>query len=127
MAAVFSFAFAFLAIIGMLVVKNWEIKAGKTLFHDARFKADKEVVKWITVLKSHVPTRSRLISKELMHNIAYHVSHVALAGVRFAERKLVKVINFIKGKGVVKKDAVASHYLKNVSEFERHPDRKNDK
>ena len=124
MVAIFSFAFAFLAIIGMLVVKNWEMKAGKTLKRNFRFKADKAVAKWTTFLKSHLPTRGRVISKELSHNIAYHVSHVALAGVHFAERKLIRIINFIKGKGIVKKDRTASHYLKNVSEYKRHPDKK---
>ncbi|MFQ5661791.1 MAG: hypothetical protein ACE5F2_00865 [Candidatus Paceibacteria bacterium] len=123
MAAIFSFAFAFLAIIGMLVVKNWEVRAGKTLWSDFRFKADRKVAKWTTILKSHLPTRGRVISKELTHNTAYHVSHAALACVHFAERKLIRVINFIKGKGVVKKDAAASSYLKNVSKYERHPER----
>ncbi|HJL55632.1 MAG: hypothetical protein QGH85_01460 [Candidatus Pacebacteria bacterium] len=127
MAAIFSFAFAFLAIIGMLIIKNWEVKAGKTLSHEFRFKADRAVAKWTTILKSHLPTRGRVISKELSHNIAYHVSHVALAGVHFAERKLIRVINFIKGKGIVNKDRATSHYLKNVSEYERHPERKNKK
>lgn len=124
MTAVFLFIFAFLAIVGMLAIKNWELKAGKTLFRDVRFKADKAVAKWATILKSHVPRNGKIISKELTHNAAYHISHVALAGVHFAERKLIRVINFIKGKGVVKKDRTASHYLKNVSQYERHPDRK---
>jgi hypothetical protein len=123
MAAIFSFAFASLAIIGMLAVKNWELKAGKTLARDFRFKADRVVAKWTTILQSHLPTRGRVLSKELSHNVAYHVSHAALAGVHFAERKLVRVINFIKGRGVVKKDAAASDYLKNVSEYARHPER----
>jgi hypothetical protein len=124
MIAVFSFAFTFFAIIGMLVVKNWEIKAGKTLLREIRFKADRTVAKWTTFFKSHLPTRGRVISKELTHNTAYHISHIALAVVHFAERKLIRIINFIKGKGVVKKDAAASHYMKNVSQYERHPDRK---
>ena len=124
MTAVFSFGFAFIAIVGMIVFKGWEIKAGKTLHRDFRFKADRAVAKWTTLLKSHLPTRGRVISKELSHNVAYHVSHAALSGVHFAERKLIRIINFIKGKGVVKKDRTTSHYLKNVSKYERHPDKK---
>jgi hypothetical protein len=127
MTAIFSFVFAFLAIISMLVVKNWEVKAGKTLHSDFRFKADRAVAKWTVIFKSHLPTKGRVILKEVSHNIAYYVSHVALAGVHFAERKLIRVINFIKGKGVVRKDRTASHYLKNVSEYEKHPDSKNHK
>jgi hypothetical protein len=124
MTAIFSFAIAFFAIIGMFTVKSWELKAGKTLFRDFRFKVDKITVRLIIFLKSYMPTRGRLISKELTHNAAYHISHIALFGVHYLERKLIKIINFIKGKGVVKKDRTTSHYMKNVSLYERHPDRK---
>lgn len=124
MASVFSFSFAFVAIVGMIAFKNWEIKAGKTVLRERRFKADKVVAKWFTFIKSHIPTKGKHLSKEITHHTAYHVSHVALSGVKFAERKLIRVINFIKGRGVVKKDRTTSHYMKNVSKFERHPDRK---
>lgn len=124
MTSIFSFGIAFIAIVGMIAIKNWEIKRGITLFRDVRFKADKAVVLWFTFVKSHIPTRGRHLSKKITHHTAYHVSHAALGGVKFAERKLVRIINFIKGKGVVRKDRTASHYMKNVSEYERHPDRK---
>ena len=108
----------------MIAFKNWEIKAGKTIFRDVRFKADKVVASWITFIKSHVPTRGKKLSKEITHHAAFHFSHFALSIVKFIERKLIRIINFIKGKGVVKKDRIASHYMKNVSEYERHPDRR---
>jgi len=91
---------------------------------DARFKADKAVASWSTFVKSHIPTKGKHLSKEITHHTAYHVSHAALGVVKFAEGKLVRIINFIKGKGVVRKDRNTSHYMKNVSEYERHPDRK---
>jgi hypothetical protein len=124
MVSIFSFGIAFLAIVGMIAFKNWEIKAGKTVLREVRFKADKIVAGWFTIFKSHIPTRGKHLSKEITHHTAYHVSHAALGVVKFAEGKLVRIINFIKGRGVVKKDRTASHYMKNVAEFERHPDRK---
>ncbi|MEK7589745.1 MAG: hypothetical protein AAB475_00630 [Patescibacteria group bacterium] len=124
MTSIFSFAVAFIAIVGMIAFKNWEIKAGKTILRNARFKADKVVVEWFIALKSHIPTKGKHLSKEITHHTAYHISHFALGGVKFAERKLIRVINFIKGKGVVNKNGNASHYLKNVSKYERHSDRK---
>lgn len=124
MVSVFSFGFAFLAIVGIIAFKNWEIKAGKTILREKRFKADKIVAGWFTTFKSHIPTKGKHLSKEITHHTAYHVSHAALGGVKFAEKKLVRIINFIKGKGVVRKDRTTSHYMKNVSGFKRHPDRK---
>lgn len=124
MVSIFLFSFAFIAIVGMIAMKNWEIKAGKTVLREARFKADKAVVSWFIFVKSHIPTKGKSLSKEITHHTVYHVSQVALRGVKFAEKKLVRIINFIKGKGVVKKDRTASHYMKNVSQYERHPDRK---
>jgi hypothetical protein len=124
MASIFSFGIATFAIVGMIAFKNWEIKAGKTVLREVRFKADKIVAGWFIFVRSHIPTKGKHLSKEITHHTAYHISYVALGGVKFAERKLVRIINFIKGKGVIKKDRTASHYMKNVSKFERHPDRK---
>lgn len=124
MTSIFSFTFALFAIAGMIAFKNWEIKSGITVFRKFRFKADRVVAKWFIFVKSHMPTEGKHLSKEITHHTAYHVSRTALAVVRFAERKLIRIINFIKGKGIVRKDGTASHYLKNVSEYERHPDRK---
>lgn len=124
MTSIFSFAFSFIAIVSMIAFKNWEIKAGKTLWRGSRFKADKIVARWLTVLKSHIPTTGKRFSKEITHHTAYHISYIALSGVKFMERKLIRIINFIKGRGIVKKDRTASHYMKNVSEYERHPDRR---
>jgi hypothetical protein len=124
MTSIFSFSFALVAIVGMIAFKNWEIKEGRTILHKARFNADRVVASWFTFVRSHLPTRGRKLSKEITHHAAFHFSHFALSGVKLMERKLIRVINFIKGKGVVKKDRTTSHYMKNVSEFERHPDRK---
>jgi hypothetical protein len=124
MASIFSFSIAFVAIVGMIAMKNWEIKKGVTLWRGARFKADKVVVRWFLFVRSHIPAKGKRLSKEITHHTAYHISHIALGVVKFAERKLIRIINFIKGKGVVNKNRIASHYMKNVSEFERHPDRK---
>ena len=124
MASIFSFGFALIAIVSMITFKNWEIRAGKTILREKRFKADKIVANWFTMFKSHLPTRGRKLSKEITHHTAYHISHFALSGVKFIERKLIRIINFIKGKGIIKKDRKASHYMKNVSKYERHPDRR---
>ena len=122
MASVFSFAFAFAAIAGMIAFKNWEVKKGRTMLRDFRFKADRIVAEWFTFIKGNIPTQGKHLSKEITHHTVYHVSHVALDVVKFMEKKLIRIINFIKGRGVVKKQGQASHYLKNVSKYERHPD-----
>jgi len=90
MASIFSFSFAFVAIAGMIVLKNWEIKAGKTVFRQFRFKADRAVASYFTFVRSHLPTKGKKLSKEITHHTAYHISHFALSGVKFMERKLVE-------------------------------------
>lgn len=124
MVSIFVFGFVFLAIVGMIAFKNLEIKAGKTILREKRFTADRIVANWFMIFKSHIPTKGKRLSKEITHHTAYHISHTALGGVKFAEKKLIRIINFIKGKGVVRKDGETSHYMKNVSKFKRHPDRR---
>ena len=125
MIAIFSFIFSLLAIIGMISIKNWEMKAGKTIFAKTRFKFDIFVAKYLIILKSYTQTNNgRYFLKEIIHYAAYYISHIALSCARFAERKLIKIINFIKGRGVIEKKRQASPYLKNVADFDRHSDKK---
>ena len=125
MIAIFSFIFSLLAIIGMISIKNWEMKAGKTIFAKMRFKFDIFVAKYLIILKSYTQTKNgRYFLKKIIHYTAYYISHIALSCARFAERKLIKIINFIKGRGVIEKRRQASSYLKNVADFDRHSDKK---
>ena len=125
MIAIFSFIFSLLAIIGMISIKNWEMKAGKTIFAKMRFKFDIFVAKYLIILKSYTQTKNgRYFLKKIIHYTAYYISHIALSCARFAERKLIKIINFIKGRGVIEKKRQASPYLKNVADFDRHSDKK---
>ena len=125
MIAIFSFIFSLLAIIGMISIKNWEMKAGKTIFAKMRFKFDIFVAKYLIILKSYTQTNNgRYFLKEIIHYTAYYISHIALSCARFAERKLIKIINFIKGRGVIEKKGQVSSYLKNVADFDRYSDKK---
>lgn len=124
MVSIFSFVFAMTAIAGMITFKNWELKAGKTVFREIRFKADRIVFSFFIFIKSHLPIRGKKFSKEIIHHSIFYFSHFALSGVKFLEKRLIRLINFIKGRGVIKKERNTSDYLKNVSKYERHPDKR---
>lgn len=109
----------------MISIKDWEIKAGKTIFAKIRFKADIFIAKYLIILKSYTQANSgRYFSKEIIHYSAYYISHIALSCARLAERKLIKIINFIKGRGIIKKKGQVSSYLKDVADFDRYSDKK---
>ncbi len=109
----------------MISIKNWEMKAGKTIFAKMRFKFDIFVAKYLIILKSYTQTKNgRYFLKKIIHYTAYYISHIALSCARFAERKLIKIINFIKGRGVIEKKGQVSSYLKNVADFDRYSDKK---
>ena len=42
----------------MISIKNWEMKAGKTIFAKMRFKFDIFVAKYLIILKSYTQTKN---------------------------------------------------------------------
>lgn len=124
MVSIFLFVFAITAMAGMIAFKNWELRAGKTIFREIRFKADRIVFSFFTFIKSHLSTKGKSLSNEVIHHTIFYFSHFALNCIKFLEKKLIRLINFIKGRGILKKERNTSVFLKNISEYERHPDKK---
>jgi hypothetical protein len=123
MISIVIFTFAFAGLAGLILMKHFEMKAGKTILRAFRFKADTAVAAADLYVRRHVPTFGKKMSKQVAHQTAYHTSSVVLRIVQFMERRLLRFINLIKGKGVVKKNGSASFFLKHISEHKKNSDR----
>ena len=106
-------------IVLLFMLKRWELQSRKVYLPVARAKTDIFALKMAAKAHSFVrimPGVSSHVSRQITHHTAYHTSAIALKLVQVVEEKLLRFINMIKGKGVIKDDRVASQYLRDVSE-----------
>ena len=114
------FIFSLIGIIVLLSLKHWEQKRGRTFFSVFRFKADVFVIDSKAALRNRLPSESKRLSRQAVHYTIYHLSTVLLQVVQYIEKRLLRFINMIKGRGEIKKGGSVSFYLKNVSEHKNH-------
>ena len=106
-------------IVLLFMLKRWELQSRKIYLSVARAKTDIFTLKLAEKTRSlmrTIPGAGSHVSRQITHHIAYHTSAIVLKLIQAVEGKLLKFINMIKGKGVVKDDRVASQYLRDVSD-----------
>ena len=117
MSAVWFLFVSLSGIAGLLFLKSFERRRGVTLFADARAKADSFVVETAQKAAVHIP---RLFWQSVHGARAWAEHHggALLENLaHFAERKLLRFVNMVKGRREVsKRNGTASAYLKDVVE-----------
>jgi len=115
MSAVIPLAVSILGILGLVALKGWEHSSGRVLFPTVRSRADAMVLRAAAFVKT-VPRRVHDILEYITHHGLYQISRTALLLLRVAERRLMRVVNMIKGKGVVTRKGTNSTFLRDVAE-----------
>lgn len=110
------FIIAFVSIVLLLYVKQWELTSKRILFERARSKADTFIMKSAFVLKNHVPQVTKSLSRNAAQHAARYTNIILLNMIEHLEKKLAGFRNMIKGRGEVQKGVTASVFLQNVSE-----------
>lgn len=107
-----------LSIVGLLIlfaVKEWERSSGRMLFSNFRKRADTRVLDLHALFRT-IPKYTRDVLEYLVHHGAYQGSRTVLLLLRTVERRLMGILNMIKGKGVVTKRELPSSFLRHVAE-----------
>ncbi|HEY4517523.1 MAG TPA: hypothetical protein VJI74_01375 [Candidatus Paceibacterota bacterium] len=85
-------------------------------FPGLRAKADALVLSYTTGLHSLTPRPRKDLAKHMLREGAHSGTVLLLHGVHFLERKLLRLINMIKGRGASTHPTTASEFLKSVAE-----------
>ena len=105
----------------MLLFKYWENKSGNVYFRSLRRKLDNLIVREVEIRGEQIPRvfeggaqRSRTMLVYIIHETAL----VALAGIRFVEQRLVRFLDFIRGRHGhhIRNRKQASSYLRDIAE-----------
>lgn len=105
-----------IGLIAFLMFKRVEVRRDIGWYTRVRGTLDVYAARATHVLFK-IPTVLRRILFDIGHWVVYHVSHASLTAVRFVERKLLRFVNMVKGRGDVnRKRGHASLFLKHVVE-----------
>lgn len=101
---------------GLLALKALEIRRGMPFFGHARQRLDAKTVQLLSVLQRDVPERIRAIASDVMHHLAVQLTSLALLVIRFAERRLTRFVDMVKGRRELKQgNGTRSAYLRDVT------------
>lgn len=111
------FGISILGIIGLICYKNLEQRRGSIPGAELRTTIDARVMVVATWLRS-LPTSIQEALRTLFKQGVFHATGTMLKVLHFVERKLIRVINLVKGKGdITTKKGSASFFLQNVSTY----------
>jgi len=113
--AIIPLTLSVLGLLGIFLVKEWEQSSGRILFPGFRKRADARTLDLYAQVQA-IPKRTKVMLLYLAHHSIYQSSRTALLLLRIVERRLMKLLNMIRGKGVVTKREPPSTFLKHVAE-----------
>jgi len=116
MFAIWTFFLSLFLIALFLALKFFELKYQKRFFGEFRNKADHFVTDHAPRMHRETIHTGKQISERAVVTGLHFITIFALRIVRFLEKKLVNVINIIKGRNRIKNKRKASDFLMKVSE-----------
>ncbi len=106
---------SFLFLFVLFLFKFFEIRREFSFYSRIRTLVDQRVEDVSTSLLS-LPDASKTALARIVHIFICWVSETTLYAVRFLEKKLLKFVNMVKGKGDIKREKdSASLFLKKIS------------
>lgn len=118
------FIFSIVGIVALILLKYREANTELVLFKGFRTNANASVERAVAVFHRNISKVDKNVFMAIIRSIAYYLGIIALKSVQFIEKRLIRFINFIKGKGTINKNGSASFYLKSISEHKKNLDRK---
>lgn len=104
----------------ILGLKHFEFVRGQRVFEHARVRLDRRTNKANTKVVTGMKHGIEYVHKDVLLNGLHMVTYVALMSVRFVERKLEKIIFFIKSFRKKDRNVTSSNLLRNIRrEYER--------
>lgn len=119
MISISAFIISLLGIVVLLYFRLWEIKRGSQLYGVQREQLDRVVVSLWVYIETHVPTFNRAVVLQIYHAIVHYFALIVLSIVKIVERKMVFLLEYVRGKREVKRGVTQSDFLKRVGDHKQ--------
>lgn len=119
MISISAFIISLSGIISLLYLRLWEIRRGSRLYNFQREKLDEKVVSLGEYLRHRIPTFDRSVVSRMYHTTIHYFALMVLSILRIIERRMVSLLEHVRGKREVTRGVTQSDFLKQVGSHKR--------
>lgn len=119
MISVSAFIISLLGIASLLYFRLWEIERGKRLFNTERKRLDEKIISFGKYIENHIPTFNRVIVLRIYHFVVHYFALIVLTIIKVIERRMVYLLEYVRGKREIKRGVTQSDFLKQVGDHKR--------
>ena len=119
MISISAFIISLSGIISLLYFRLWEIKRGERLYNVQRAVIDEKIISLNMYIKNHMPTFDREIISRTYHTVVHYAALIILNLLKIIERKMVSLLEHVRGKREVKRGITQSDFLKKVGDHKQ--------
>ena len=119
MISISAFIISLFGIISLLYFRLWEMKRSERLFSVERRKLDEKIVSFGKYIKEKIPTFDRSIVLRVYHITVHYFALIMLWIIKVIERRMVNLLEYVRGKREIKEIVTQSDFLKQVGDHKR--------
>ncbi len=119
MISISAFVISLFGIISLLYFRSWEIRRGERFFSDEREKLDEKVISFGEYINKFSVIFDRSIILRIYHTTAHYFALIVLGTIKIIERRMVYLLEHIRGKREIKRGVTQSEFLKRVADHKQ--------
>lgn len=119
MMSISAFTISLFGIISLLYFRLWEVRRGEQLFAKRRREFDTKLISLREHIKSRIPTLDQKVIFRIYHTIVHYFALVVLFLVKVIERRMVSLLEHVRGKREVTKGVTKSEFLRQVKDHKK--------
>jgi len=119
MVSISAFIISLSGIISLLYFRLWEAKRNKQLFAERRRAFDIKVISLSEYIQDRVPRLDQRIIFHAYHTIVHYFALMVLLVVKVIERRMVSLLDHVRGKREVNRGVTKSDFLRQVNDHKQ--------
>lgn len=119
MVSIVVFLVSLAGLIALMSLRLWEMRHGARCAQAVRGRLDSRTIRVREYVRTHTPTPSLSFLSHAYHHGVHLCAIGALFVLRAVERRVVRVLEYVRGKREVQRGVTGSDFLKSVSEHKQ--------
>ncbi|MEX0652045.1 MAG: hypothetical protein WD509_01040 [Candidatus Paceibacterota bacterium] len=116
MISISAFIISLSGIVSLLYFRLWEHRNGVRILGTQRVRLDATVASLYMHLERRVPTLDHTLFFRIYHITVHYFALIVLGIVKIIERKMVTLLEYVRGKREVRRGVTRSEFLKQVAQ-----------
>ncbi|MBI2618205.1 hypothetical protein HYW58_02015 [Candidatus Kaiserbacteria bacterium] len=113
------FFFSLIGVVSLVGFRMWEIQQETRLFNIQRARLDEFVRRVQTYVRTRMPVFGHLAFARMYHTVAHRLALFMLSVLKAVEKRVIRLLEYLRGKRDIQKGVTQSEFLRKVSEHKR--------